>query len=308
MSNNAVAFENASKLQRQLAGQITRHIRSQALAPGTQLTELGLAQVLKVSRTPVRAALELLASAGVVEVSQRRGFMVAADVRREVETQIGEEDSGDEEALYLHIASDFMTDQLAEQFSEADMMRRYDVGRGLLARVLRRMALDLVIERNQGHGWHFAPMFKSLDAETESYRFRLLLEPMAILEPGYRLDQQRADASRRAHETILAASTDQLSHFHFFEVNAEFHELVAAGSGNSFVVQAVQQQNRLRRLLNVQWSYADLRIVESCSEHMALLGALEAGELEWAAQLMRRHLELASRASAPEGTAGAPAI
>ena len=34
-----------------------------------------------------------------------------------------------------------------------------------------------------------------------------------------------------------------------FETDAEFHELLAEASGNLFVLQAIQQQNRLRRLL-----------------------------------------------------------
>ena len=188
-----------------------------------------------------------------------------------------------------------MADQLPEQFSEADLMRRHDVGRGLLNRVLQRMVRDLVIERNQGHGWRFAPVFKSVDGETESYRFRLIIEPAAILEPRYALDRSRAEVSRREHESILATPGEQLSHIRFFDVNAEFHEMIAAGSSNTFIVQAVQQQNRLRRLLNLQWPYGEDRIVQSCVEHLDILTALEKNDLEWAATLMRRHLELASR-------------
>ena len=71
--------------------------------------------------------------------------------------------------------------------------------------------------------------------------------------------------------------------------------MIAAGSSNTFIVQAVQQQNRLRRLLNLQWSYGEDRIVQSCVEHLDILTALEKNDLQWASTLMRRHLELASR-------------
>jgi DNA-binding GntR family transcriptional regulator len=157
-----------------------------------------------------------------------------------------------------------------------------------------------VISRNQGRGWSFAPMLRSADAEAESYRFRMAIEPAAILEPGYRLDMARAAASRRAHEEILATSAERLSPFQFFAVNAEFHELVASGSGNAFMAQAVQQQNRLRRLLNLQWTHAAQRVAESCAEHLEILDALEAGDYEWAAALLRRHLELAARLGSSE--------
>jgi DNA-binding GntR family transcriptional regulator len=138
-------------------------------------------------------------------------------------------------------------------------------------------------------------LFKSADADADSYRFRLLIEPGAILEPGYAIDAGRAAACRREHELILETPPERLSPFHFFAVNAEFHELIASGSRNGFIIQAVQQQNRLRRLLSLQWPYAEHRIVESCTEHLSVLTAIEQGELEWASALMRRHLELAAR-------------
>lgn len=283
-----------SKLQRQLAGQIVKHIRDDHLAPGSALTEIGLAEMFKVSRTPVRAALEYLAAQGIVDSESRRGFSVARSADELAAVELDDEVS-DDDALYLRIANDFMAERLEDHFSEADLMRRYQVRRGLLTRVLQRMARDFVIERNQGHGWSFAPLVKSIEAHDESYRFRLVIEPAAILEPGYALDLRWAERCRAAHEAILATPPEKLSPIHFFEVNADFHELVAAGSHNSFFLQAVQQQNRLRRFLGYNWTYGHERIVESCVEHLDVLTALEKGEYEWASTLMRRHLELAAR-------------
>ncbi|OEJ66687.1 GntR family transcriptional regulator [Magnetovibrio blakemorei] len=48
------------------------------LAPGTRLEEMGLAERFHVSRTPVREALNQLASIGLVEIRPRRGAVVAA--------------------------------------------------------------------------------------------------------------------------------------------------------------------------------------------------------------------------------------
>ena len=186
----------------------------------------------------------------------------------------------------------------ATRRAEADLMRRYEVGHGLLNRVLQRMATDFVIERNPGHGWRFAPVLKSDDAETDSYRFRMIIEPAGLLEPGYTLDRARAQLLRRDHEAIIATPRNKLSRirlFHFFAMNAEFHELIAAGSGNGFLLQAVQQQNRLRRLLIYRWPYPLERMVESCIEHMDLLTAIEKGDMKRASTLMYRHLDVASQ-------------
>lgn len=48
------------------------------LAPGTHLQEIPLSQALGVSRTPVRAALALLASEGLLEYAPKRGYTVRA--------------------------------------------------------------------------------------------------------------------------------------------------------------------------------------------------------------------------------------
>ena len=299
----AAEEKSRSNLQRQLASQILRYIRNNNLAAGAPLPEMRLAEEFKVSRTPVRAALEHLASQGVVDFESRRGYAVvqsAADISAVPPSP----DTFDDDALYMRITTDYVEDRLDTLFTEADLMRRYEVGHGLLNRVLQRMARDLVIERNPGHGWRFALLFKSDDADMGSYRFRAIVEPAALLEPGYTLDRARALQVRRDHEAILATPRNKLAKirlFHFYEMNAEFHELIAAGSGNGFLLQAVQQQNRLRRLLIYRWPYPLERIIESCTEHLELLTAAEKGEMEWASTLMRRHLELAARVRSEPG-------
>lgn len=295
----AATAKRPSNLQRQLANQIIRYIRNNELAPGAPLPEVPLAEEFKVSRTPVRAALERLAAQGIVDASSRRGYAVGHKAGEVAATATSRDaDESDDDSLYTRITTDYLQERLAGQFSEADLMRRYKVRHGLLNRVLQRMAADLVLERNPGHGWSFAPAFKSDEAETESFRFRAIIEPAGLLEPGYSLDRARAERVRRDHEAIIATPRNKLSRvrlFHFYEMNAEFHALLAAGSGNNFLLQAVQQQNRLRRLLIYNWSYPLERIVESCIEHMELLTAVEKGEMEFAATLMRRHLQLAQR-------------
>ncbi|WP_049792659.1 GntR family transcriptional regulator [Polymorphum gilvum] len=58
----------------QLADEIVRG----ELAPGTQLDEMGLATRFRVSRTPIREALRLLETSGLVELKPHRGCFVAS--------------------------------------------------------------------------------------------------------------------------------------------------------------------------------------------------------------------------------------
>lgn len=278
------------------AALIVEHLHAQGLEAGAHITESGLAEALNVSRTPVRAALEQLAEEGVVAAAgPRRGYYVAASAERigALARQNGAGD--DEEALYLAIAQDFLAHRIPEQFTEADLLRHYGIGRGLLSRVLRRMASDRVIERTPGYGWRFEPMLKSVEAHDESYRFRMVIEPAALQEPGFVLDPVWAARTRREHEATLAMPPGRVSMVRFFEMNADFHETLAACSGNIFFHRAMQQQNQIRRFQNYSWTYGDDRIATACREHLAILDALEKGDNHWAATLMRRHLELAGQ-------------
>jgi DNA-binding GntR family transcriptional regulator len=79
-----------------------------------------------------------------------------------------------------------------------------------------------------------------------------------------------------------------------FDLNAAFHEGLAAASGNRFFHTAIQQQNRLRRFVNIHWTYGAERVQVNCREHLEILARAEAGDREIAAALMRKHLVMAS--------------
>jgi DNA-binding GntR family transcriptional regulator len=293
---SAAESGGTGKLSRRLPARILEHLAENKLFEGATLTELGLAETLNVSRTPVRTALGQLETSGIVaRAGPRRGYVVLASaeaIDAMVQSGSGQDE---EEDLYLAIAQDFVTEGSGDQFSEADMLRRYGVGRSLLNRVLQRMASDRVIERNPGYGWRFTPLLRSVERHDESYRFRMAIEPAALEEPGFVLDRAWAARSRQAHEAVLAQDPALVSMVRFFAMNADFHETLAACSGNSFFHQAMQQQNQIRRFQNYAWTYGADRIATCCHEHLAILDACEKGEQAWAATLMRRHLDLACR-------------
>lgn len=80
---------NASKKPPPVREWAYNHIKSDVLAglfePGERLTEEHLAKSLGVSRTPVREALHKLATEGLIQPLESRGFCVAQDSREEIE-------------------------------------------------------------------------------------------------------------------------------------------------------------------------------------------------------------------------------
>lgn len=282
-----------TRLQAGLAAQILEQIREEKLETGSPLSAKGLAQKLGVSRTPVSVALQYLTQIGAARFQPGIGHVVNSRKAKLAKLQL-EPAQGEDEQLYLKIAEDQVASRLPRQFSESDLMRRYGVSRRVLLKVLERMSRDGAVERKQGYGWRFVDLLTSQQAHADSYYYRSVVEPAGILAPTFRLEKHWASRCRQSHEEIMAARPGQLSSIELFQINADFHTMIAASSGNRFILSSIRQQNQIRRFLNYHWVYGQQRIIDVAQEHMGILDALERNEREFAAALMRRHLALAS--------------
>jgi DNA-binding GntR family transcriptional regulator len=276
-------------------------MRDDGLQPGARINEQRLAAELGVSRTPVRAALQQLQARGFVQRLPYRGVELKAlppAPRAGAAAAVEGED-----ALLLRISRDRQRALLAADMSEQALMQRYGVARPALRRSLERLADLGMVERKPGYGWRFVDDVLDAQARQESYRFRMVLEPAAIREPDFALAPAWVAAMRQRHQAFLDQPWSAAASIAFFEMNADFHAGIAAGSGNRFIVQAIQRQNRLRRLSNYDWKHGRERVEVNCREHLEMLDRLEAGDRELAALLMQRHLAVASRLRAQPAVA-----
>lgn len=280
---------DASDLQLRLARRVIGYARWHDLSVGDHLVEQVLASTFEVSRSSIRAALELLATRGVVEHRRHRGYFLAkngCDLDPgwlEALTSQGEE-------LYRCIVRDLLAGALPDQMTTTALQRRYEVSRALISRLLAHMRGEGLIERREGHGWRFLAALTSPQAYDASYRFRLIVEPAGLLEPTFASDPEGLTTLTRMHRQLLDGAVDSASYAHLYDVDAAFHEAIASWSGNSFIHQCIQQQNRLRRLTEYEY-YADrIRMRNSANEHLAILEAVADGNLEHANRLMHEHI------------------
>ncbi len=79
---DAPAFDNRT-LRERVLDQLREDILSNELPPGTELSEVALAESFGVSRGPLREAMGALASEGLLTVTPRRGAVVTALTREE---------------------------------------------------------------------------------------------------------------------------------------------------------------------------------------------------------------------------------
>jgi DNA-binding GntR family transcriptional regulator len=287
-----------SKLHADLAGRILRRLKEQGAGPGYHLVELDLCKAFDVSRTPVRGALRLLAEQGLIEPRANRGYVLVDTVREAPDIASSCPVDDEDQALFIAIAEGRNSGRIPDQCSQQELVRLLGARVSSVVRVLRQLAALGLVERKPGNGWSFAAGINSARARADSYNFRKIVEPAGLAEESFELDRDWVARSRALHRAFRNRKWRDTMAVELFEMNADFHEQLARCSGNRYLLDAVQRQNRLRTFLNVQWVNGPERVQDSIDEHLAILDALEAGDNRRASELMARHLDCARNVAA----------
>ena len=280
-------------LSDKLAQRILQYIDDKEILPGEHLGEASLAAHLQVSRTPVRAALKALAVMGVVENHPNRGYFLRLDAPDRALPPVVD----DSDATYFQIGEDRLSGLLPDRVTESEFLRRYALTRTQLGRLLRRMTQEGWVERLPGKGWGFLPVLNTEDGYIQMYQFRAVIEPAALLFPGYSLAAELAGKLRRQQVALLESETGRFSRAELFQIGAYFHEAIVSGARNDLMTEAIRRANQLRRLMDYRYraQVNMARIVEECGEHLYLLDMIDQGDLHLASEFLREHLESALR-------------
>lgn len=276
------AMSSVTDLQKRLMSEVVAYIRDEGLCAGDTLNQLALAQKFGVSRTPLRAALQHLAAIGALKMQDKAVLVVDPSAVPETLKDPIEE-------LVASISRLRHTSGIGMEVTENDLMRRLNASRGQVVAALRRMAALGLVVRKAGFGWKFEPP-ESRESRHEGYRLRLLIEPAALLEPKFRLEQNWLSAMQDRHRRFLDQPWRAELAIPFFETNAEFHLGLTEASGNRYFVQAIRQQIGLRRLRNYSWTVPVDRVARSGRDHLAVIEALLAGDRPEAARRMEAHI------------------
>ena len=278
-----------SPLTPKLATQIIELIRSESYPLGFRLTEQALCDVLNVSRSPVRKALQYLEAEGVVTSAQNKGFQVAKNSKELGSLELAAGLSTDDD-FYLRIANDRINGVLPEEVTEAELMERYQISRLQIQRVLNRMDRESMVDRKPGRGWVFRPLLTNSEAHRESYRYRMVIEPAAILEPGYQVDVAELEKCRREQEELLQGGIERCTPAELYRSGVHLHETVIAGANNRFLLDSLRRINQMRRVVEYGTKLDRSRLHQQCKEHLVLIDLLLKGERMEAAQFLRQHL------------------
>ncbi len=284
-----------SKLADQLASSIEGLIAVGELNHGDTLAERALAERLDVSRSPIRQALKLLEEKGVVVTREDGGYTVANNPKLPALDILTTSSVDEIEPIYLKIAEDRLEGRLPDKITESDLMRRFALTKAQLSAILQRIVHEGWIERLPGHGWRFLPILTSPETYDQGYRFRILIESAAMMEPGFKVDEVALKRCLAEQQELIDGAVEWASPAQLFDANARLHETIAGFSGNVFIVESLKRINRLRRLMEYKKVVDRQAAARRCKEHKVLIELLLSGQREAAADFIRLHLRDAAR-------------
>ena len=201
----------AEELRLQLADEIVRG----ALVPGTALDETKLARRFKVSRTPVREAIRLLAASGLVDARAHRAAVVARPNAEQLEGMF--EAMAELEALCAGFAAERMTsaerriledihEKLRVLIQNGDPQRYHEVNEAFHAGIY-----------SGAHNAYLAELTLSTRARVQPFR-RAQFRNLGRLAKSHVEHDRVVEAVLRGERAIAAAAM----HAHIITVRDEY--------------------------------------------------------------------------------------
>lgn len=289
----------ASVLSRTIANEIAHLVASGDIAVGDHLRAQHLADRFGVSRSPVREALQMLADQGLLELKENRGFFVRDGGIRVDEPVSDAPKPFEVENDYQRVAEDWLTNRIPAEVTEQTLRDRYGFTKAQLNDILLRAVREGWAERKQGYGWRFLPVAKTAEGFEQIYRFRMLIEPAAMLEPTFDLDRRILGEQRRIQTRMLEGDIERLPAERLLSNGSLFHEELIRMSNNPYFHVSLVRVNLMRRLLEYRTPIDRKRLSVQCRDHLAILDLLERGEIVEASFAMRRHLGGALHTKSP---------
>ncbi|MGP3974043.1 GntR family transcriptional regulator [Streptomyces sp. 8N114] len=162
---------------------------------------------------------------------------------------------------------------------------------GVSVTPVREAIMDLanlgVVEIIRNRGFR-VPVLTDHDLD-EIFRIRTMLEAPAMADVVQALDGEPVPQFRRLAEQITDAARegDLVS---FLDRDRQFHLGLLELLGNHRLVEIVGQLRDQARMQGLQKLADQGELTQSGEEHIAIVDAIESGDCELAAELMRKHL------------------
>lgn len=177
--------------------------------------------------------------------------------------------------------------KLGDQVSELSLSRMLGISKTPVREALLRLLREGLVEIDPRRG---TSIFQIDDAEVDAIAsFRLLLEDAAA-RAGFAGDRAQFAAGLRHTVSEMRAALEEGDRLSYRRLDARFHEIIVAASGNPYVVAAYDTIAAKIGALRTRAQDADDVVRQSLRMHAALLAHLEAGDADSFCTLLARHI------------------
>jgi DNA-binding GntR family transcriptional regulator len=195
-----------------------------------------------------------------------------------------------EEAIYRTLSGALLSGLLAPgtPLRETALAEIFGVSRERARKLLQRLGTNRLIELVPNRGAFVAT--PSLEQARSIYEARRILETGIVthLAPGLPSDELAKLETHIASETAALQAGDRAESV---RLSAAFHMLLAEATGNTFIVQQMQELVSRTAMLVAVYEAASTTQC-ACDEHKDIFTSLLKGDGAGAAKAMRSHLSL----------------
>jgi DNA-binding GntR family transcriptional regulator len=180
-----------------------------------------------------------------------------------------------------------------QRLIEADLTRAFGVSRGPLREAFRRLSTEGLIESVPNRGAVVRRLTRKETAEL--FEIRTALEMLAAQLAARNMAS--AEVRKKFEETIVPIWNDSPRNvpLAYLDENKLFHQAVVDASGNDQLAAVGRQLQLPLIMFQLSGALTPEILAQSNAEHRAVAQAILAGNGALAAEIMRKHLDRASR-------------
>lgn len=180
-----------------------------------------------------------------------------------------------------------------QRLIEADLTRAFGVSRGPLREAFRRLSTEGLIESVPNRGAVVRRLTRKETAEL--FEIRTALEMLAAQLAARNMAS--AEVRKKFEETIVPIWNDSPRNvpLAYLDENKLFHQAVVDASGNDQLAAVGRQLQLPLIMFQLSGALTPEILAQSNAEHRAVAQAILAGNGNAAAEIMRKHLDRASR-------------
>ncbi len=286
------------RLYEQAHAIIAAQIHDGTFGPGDRLSETQIADRFGISRAPARQALARLVEDGLIAKADGRGYVVA-DIQRKTPPSPAAQSPAPQrlrtlpgwQRIYQEVESEIVQRAMVSDLRviEAELARYFNVSRTIARDVLGRLQQAGLITKDNRSRWHVPAL--TPDYVAELYELRAILEPEALGKAAGRVPEDfLAHMAENLRQAL--ASPEQNSWDRLDQLEDEMHSQLLGYCDSRAMLQAIRLHHAL--LIAHRFLYRNtakmFEIEPFLAEHLAVVEALQSGDIETAKDRLRRHL------------------